>query len=215
MGEKLDAALKDISLTISTGYTEDETASGVTYKTPDHHYLESWNDFEPKKNSFSLSQPAITAIFKSRQAQESLIIWAGEAKVDYYSFVKDNWKTRFYDKAGASVDFQSWWDKCLYEGVFELPADDFKGLSFAGDLSAAATSIASTYNATNTGLELGVFESYAVGSGSQANNPLLQELPAQIIKLSCACLDLKIAVMAGCDKLNEFFLGSKSFHDSR
>ena len=183
LGAKLGAALKNISLTISTGYTEDETGSGVTYKTPDHHYLESWNDFEPKRNSFSLSQPAITPIFKSRQAQESLMIWSGATDVDYYSFVKDNWKTRFYDKAGATVDFQSWWDQCVYEGVFELPADDFKGISFAGDVSAAATSIASSYKPTNTGLELGVFESYAVGTGSQANNPLLQELPDPITKV--------------------------------
>ncbi len=183
MGASLGAALKNISLTVSTGYTEDETGSSVAYKAPDHHYLESWNDFEPKKNSYSLSQPAITPIFKSRQAQESFMVWAGEPTPDYFSFVKENWKNWFYGKANAGVDFQSWWDKCVYDGIFELPTDEFKGVSFSGDVNAAATALSATYKADNSGLELSVFESYAVGNGTQANNPLLQELPDPITKI--------------------------------
>ena len=183
MGAKLGAALKNISLTVSTGYTEDETGSSVSYKTPDHHYLESWNDFEPKKNSYSLSQPAITPLFKSRQAQESFMVWAGEKEVDYFTFVKGNWKNWFHQKANGGIDFQGWWDKCLYDGVLEFAADNNNGVSFSGDLNAASTSIASDYKADNKGLELSVFESYAVGNGSQANNPLLQELPDPITKV--------------------------------
>ena len=182
MGAKLASALKNIALTVSTGYTEDETGSSVTYKAPDHHYLESWNDLEPKKNLFSLSQPAITPIFKSRQAQESFMVWAGEKNVDYFTVVKENWKNWYYGKAKAGMDFQAWWDKCLYDGVYELPSEDFKG-SFAGDVAAASTIISSTYKSTNPGLELAVYESYAVGNGSQANNPLLQELPDPITKI--------------------------------
>src|SRR6267154_705665 len=53
MGEALGNALKNISLTVSTSYTPDETASASGYMAPDHHYLESWNDFEPKANSYS------------------------------------------------------------------------------------------------------------------------------------------------------------------
>ncbi|HZI26065.1 MAG TPA: TAT-variant-translocated molybdopterin oxidoreductase, partial [Chryseolinea sp.] len=65
-GDKLAAAIKKIGVSISTNYKEDETASLVNYFAPDHHFLESWNDAEPKKNHFSLAQPAITPIFKSR-----------------------------------------------------------------------------------------------------------------------------------------------------
>jgi len=181
MGATLGAALKNVSLSVSTSYTEDETSSMVTYKTPDHHYLESWNDFEPKANSYSLSQPAITPIFKSRQAQESLLMWAGE-KVEYFSFVKNNWKNWFYGKAGSGLDFQSFWDKCLYDGVLEITGADAASATFAGDVNAAATGINASYQASNTGFELALYESYAVGNGSQANNPLLQELPDPITK---------------------------------
>ncbi len=183
MGEKLGATIKNIALSVSTSYTSDETASLVGFRAPDHHYLESWNDFEPKRNFYSLSQPAITPIFKSRQAQESFLIWAGEGKPDYYEMVKENWRNWFYGKNGNGLTFEAWWDKCLYDGVLEPGADAYKGMSFAGDLAAAASAIGSNYTAANTGLELAIYESYGLGNGSQANNPLLQELPDPITKV--------------------------------
>jgi len=182
MGAKLGAALKNIELTVSTGYTEDETASLVTYKAPDHHYLESWNDFEPKKGLYSLSQPTITPLFKSRQVQESFMVWAG-APTDYFTFVKENWKNWFFVRTNSGMDFQSWWDKCLYDGVLEFASEGGGAVTFSGDIAAAASAVSSTYTAANSGFELAVYESYGVGNGSQANNPLLQELPDPITKI--------------------------------
>ncbi len=182
MGSKLGAALKNVGLTISTGYTEDETSSATNIKAPDHHYLESWNDAEPKKNFYSLSQPAITPIFKSRQAQESFLIWAGETDVDYFNVVRENWKNWFFEKQKNHPDFQTFWDKCLYDGVHEAGEDDTKEFSFKGDVGAAATAISTNYKADNAGFELTIYENYGVGNGSQANNPLLQELPDPITK---------------------------------
>lgn len=176
MGETLASGLKKIGVKIATSYKEDETASLTDFLAPDHHYLEAWNDAEPKKNHFSLAQPAITPIFKSRAAQESLMIWAGETNVDYFEFVKKNWRARFYEGG----NFQAWWDKCLYDGVLELPVES-SAVSFAGDASAAASAIASNYK-SGSGFELVVYENGTVGNGSQANNPLLQELPDPITK---------------------------------
>jgi MoCo/4Fe-4S cofactor protein with predicted Tat translocation signal len=182
MGAKLAGALKNMALTISTGITEDETGANVTYKAPDHHFLESWNDFEPKKGIYSLSQPAITPIFKSRQAQESFLVWAGESNPEYYSILADNWKNWFHAKASGAGDFQSWWDKCVYEGVYETPSSG-GAVSFSGDVNAAASAVGSVYHAGNASMELAVFESYGVGTGAYANNPLLQELPDPITKV--------------------------------
>ncbi len=181
MGEKLGAALSKVSLTVSTSITEDETSAACEIKAPDHHYLESWNDAEPKKNLYSLSQPAITPIFRTRQAQESLLLWSGETTVEYFTILKDNWKSWFFEK--QSGDFQAFWDQCLYNGVYEPgTAASEKGFSFAGDVSAAASAISAGYKAENPGFELSLYENYGVGNGSQANNPLLQELPDPITK---------------------------------
>lgn len=179
-GVELGSALKNVSLTVSTSYTPDETASASAYIAPDHHYLESWNDFEPKANSYSLSQPAITPIFKTRQGQESLLTWAGETSVDYFAYLQANWKTWFYDtKKDETASFQSFWDKCLYDGVYEGTPAEAKALTFNGNLESAASAISAV---KGSALELVVYESYGIGNGTQANNPLLQELPDPITK---------------------------------
>jgi MoCo/4Fe-4S cofactor protein with predicted Tat translocation signal len=176
LGAELANGLTKVPLKIATTYKEDETASLADYIAPDHHYLEAWNDAEPKKNHYSVAQPAITPIFKSRAAQESFLIWAGERDVDYFEVLRNNWKIWFY----TSGDFQTWWDTCLYNGVLELPVEEV-AVSFAGDVDAAAASIAANYK-TGDGFEVFVYENGTVGNGSQANNPLLQELPDPITK---------------------------------
>ncbi|MBX2963645.1 MAG: TAT-variant-translocated molybdopterin oxidoreductase [Cyclobacteriaceae bacterium] len=175
-GADLAAGLSKVQLKVATSYKEDETASLVDFIAPDHHYLEAWNDAEPKKNHYSVAQPAITPIFKSRAAQESFLIWAGETNVDYFEVVKNNWKNWFY----KSGNFQTWWDTCLYNGVLELTVEE-SAVSFAGNVDAAASSIASNYKG-GSGFEVFVYENGTVGNGSQANNPLLQELPDPITK---------------------------------
>jgi MoCo/4Fe-4S cofactor protein with predicted Tat translocation signal len=180
-GAKLAAALKNVPLSISTAATEDETASVSNFKTPDHHYLESWNDFEPVKGSYSISQPAITKIFSTRQVQESLLIWAGQQNVEYFSFVKQNWIKWFHASSGNGMDAQSFWDKCLYDGVLDV-AGQASAPSFSGDVATAASQIATNYKAQSAELEVVVYEPCGVGTGALANNPLLQELPDPITK---------------------------------
>ncbi len=180
MGAKLAGALKKVGLTVSTYYKEDETGSLAALQAPDHHFLEAWNDAEPKKGRFSLAQPTITPIFKSRAAQESLLIWAGESNVDYFEFVKSNWQARFGGGA-TGLNFQAFWDKCLYDGVYDQPSTDSGSVTFSGDVSADAAAIAGANK--GTGFELVVYESGNIGNGSQANNPLLHELPDPITKV--------------------------------
>jgi MoCo/4Fe-4S cofactor protein with predicted Tat translocation signal len=176
-GEKIGAAVKNVTLSIATSYKEEETGAVVQYLAPDHHYLESWNDAEPKKDRFSLAQPTITPIFKTRAAQESFLVWSGENNADYFEVLKANWKSWFYKGLG---DFQTFWDKCLYEGVFDQQTSSTGTASFAGNLTAAAAQIGT---AKSSEFEIVFYETGNIGNGSQANNPLLQELPDPITKV--------------------------------
>ena len=178
MGAQIGAALKNLTLSVSTSYKEEETGVLTTFIAPDHHYLESWNDFEPKKGSYSLSQPTITPIFRTRAAQESLLTWAGVKNPDYFEVVKENWRNWFFK--GQTLDYQTFWDKCLYDGVFDAPAAGGGNAAFAGNVSAAASAIAANYK--TSGVELVIYQNGTVGDGSQANNPLLQELPDPVTK---------------------------------
>ena len=78
---------------------------------PDHHWLESWNDFEPKRGSLSLAQPAITPLFATRQAQESLLVWAGNNQT-YYEFLRNNWRGVL-----GNGNFTAAWDRAVHDGV--------------------------------------------------------------------------------------------------
>jgi len=179
-GAELKEALKKISLKISFNERMDETSSEVDYVCPDLHFLESWNDAEPKKGYFSLTQPTITPIFKGvRAAQESLLIWAGN-KTEYYTYLENNWKLRL-----TGGNFQSQWDKVLQEGVYQTAsAGNGEASSVANvNLAEVEENINKTYKPTS-GIELSLYYKVGLGSGSLSagNNPWLHELPDPVSK---------------------------------
>ncbi len=183
-GAKLATALSKVGLKISTSSIEDETAKLMDYIAPDHHYLESWNDASPKTGQYSLSQPTITPIFKTRQAQASFLTWAG-ASADYFEYLKENWKNTHFTAQSTTTDFQQFWDKSLHDGVFTNDAEVVASeAAFGGDVAREAVSIAKNYKATSTDTELVIYQKTAIGNGSMSNNPLLQELPDPITKVT-------------------------------
>jgi molybdopterin-containing oxidoreductase family iron-sulfur binding subunit len=186
-GAELAEALPKIPLSVSFAERADETASLAKYITPAPHYLECWNDAEPKQGFYSLMQPAITHIFKTRQFQSSLLTWAGKPN-DYQNYLKNFWRTTYYPLASGFNSFDAFWIKCLHDGVFEPNKDQAAtagGATFAGNIAQAAASISQRYKPSN-GMELALYEKVSLGTGSMANNPWLQEMPDPISK---ACWD--------------------------
>ncbi|MBI4929838.1 MAG: TAT-variant-translocated molybdopterin oxidoreductase [Bacteroidetes bacterium] len=195
-------AMKKVGLKISLSSSMDETASMCDYVCPDHHYLESWNDAEPKKNQFSLTQPTIAPIYKTRCAQETLMMWSGNNS-DYHSFIQATWEKLLFP---AALGFTEHWNESLHNGVAEIipvvgsqelgvergdtavSADETSKVSKTFEvmpLSDAAKIIASTPNSqlpTPNSFELVLYEKTGIGIGNQANNPWLQELPDPISK---------------------------------
>ena len=168
MGDKIAAGLKG-KLSISLNHTADETGALCQYQCPDHHWMESWNDYEPKRGYLSLAQPVITPLYKTRQAQESLLIWAGN-NTSYYNYLRNNWR------GVLGGNFQAGWDKAVHDGVAMgalLPAPAAQ-LAPAGQATAPA--------AKSGGVELALYEKVGLGNGSEANNPWLQELPDPVSK---------------------------------
>jgi molybdopterin-containing oxidoreductase family iron-sulfur binding subunit len=174
----LKSGLDKVKLKVSTSYGNDETAQAVKYVFPDNHYLESWNDAEPKVGQYQLAQPTITKIFKTRQAQESILTWA-ENNTDFYTYIKETWK----NGPLSGGDFTAMWNQALHDGVLssEMKSSSNHGLS--ADVSKAG---ASAIISAPSGMELKLYEKVAIGDGSQAGNPWLQELPDPISK---ACWD--------------------------
>lgn len=185
-GAELAEALPKIGLSVSFADRADETGSLAKYITPAPHFLECWNDAEPKQGFYSLTQPAITNIYKTRQFQSSLLTWAGKSS-DFQVYLKNFWRANRYPQAAGAGSFETFWVKCLHDGVFE-PSKGTTiagGASFAGNVAQAATAIAQVYK-PSSGIELALYEKVSIGSGSMANNPWLQEMPDPVTK---ACWD--------------------------
>ncbi|MBK9509372.1 MAG: TAT-variant-translocated molybdopterin oxidoreductase [Cytophagaceae bacterium] len=169
-GTDIAEGLKKAKLSVSISETETETAKLCKFIATSTHFLESWGDANPKTGFYSLIQPCISNIFNSRQAESSLLTWAGQSS-DFHAYLKSNWKANIL--GGVS------WTKALHDGVLESPLSVVSGANFTGNLAGAVASLKS-----GKGIELSVFESVTVGTGIQANNPWLLETPDPITKVT-------------------------------
>ncbi len=190
MGATLSEAIKKAKLSVSTSDVKDETASFCTIIAPDHHYLESWNDSMPVEGHYSLTQPVISPLFNTRQAQDSFLRWSS-ADIEYYEFLNTRWKNDLFTNQSEVTDFELFWDKCLHDGVYEETVASSEAASLALETGNIASAISSRYKLDNTGTELVIYQKIGLGDGSQANNPWLQELPDPISK---ACWDNYVTV---------------------
>jgi molybdopterin-containing oxidoreductase family iron-sulfur binding subunit len=179
-GAEIAEGIAKAKVSISTNGTLDETSSLVQIVAPDHHFLESWNDFQPKQGHFSLAQPTISPLFNTRQAQDSFLTWAGST-TNYYDYLQANWNSTLYPIAGNGTTFQEFWDRSLFNGVVSVATNPTALPPFA-DASAAAAAVAKNYKADNAGAELVIYTKVGIGSGAFANNPWLQEMPDPITK---------------------------------
>ena len=165
--------LKRVRVSISFNSKPDETTQLCKYVVPDNHYLESWGDAEPKTGYYSLIQPTIYPLFKTRPWQDSVLKWSGAA-TDYLTFLKQYWAT----KLGGEMA----WDKALQDGVINPTTEPVPAASpfNSGAIATATTALANAKKGGNT--ELLLYENIAIGDGSGATNPWLQELPDPITR---------------------------------
>lgn len=169
--EKFKTALKKVKLTVSFNEKMDETTELCEYIIPNHHYLESWGDAEAKAGVVSFQQPTIYPLFKTRPFQTSLLRWSGSTQ-DYETYFKEYWT----GKLGSETAF----NKALQDGVTEMaPAGG--GGSYNDGATAAATTAIQGYS-KSTGIEVVLYQKVSIGTGSQAGNPWLQELPDPVSK---------------------------------
>ena len=168
-----NAALKKVKLTVSFTEKIDETAELCQYLVPHHHYLESWGDAEPKGGYTSFIQPTIYPLFKTRYFQTSLLRWSGNTTPDYETYFKNYWTTKLGSENAL--------DAALQKGVIESAAPAASGGSFnSSSVAAAATGIGAAKKGGKD--ELVLYQKVSIGTGKQAGNPWLQEIPDPISK---------------------------------
>lgn len=185
--EKFISGLKKVKVSVSFADRMDETAQQCKYVVPDHNFLESWGDAEPKTGYYSLQQPGIAPLFKTRAFQDSLMIWAGETTT-----YGDFWKKYWANKLGGEKNL----DKALQDGIIEPSGEmAMSGAAYNGNTQGAIANINAQKKVD--GKEVVIYESIALGyGGAWSNNPWLLEMPDPITKATWdnyACVSPKTA----------------------
>ncbi len=171
-GERFKKALAKVKTTVSFNDRNDETTELCKYVLPAPHFLESWGDAEIKTGYFSMIQPTIYPLFKTRPFQDSLLKWTGSAD-NYETYFRNYWTTRLGGQNGLN--------KALQEGIVEPASPATSGASFNGGTVAASVAAVAGLR-KNSKWEIQVYQKVGIGDGKQGNNPWLQELPDPITK---------------------------------
>ncbi len=179
--ETFKKGLEKVKLSVSLNSKKDETTALCKYVCPSHHYLESWNDAEPKAGYYSITQPTIAPLFKTRQAADSLLKWIG-SDVSYYDYIRSYWKQNIFPKQTQFVSFDVLWDRAVHDGVFDLALAPEMPVFNSIDVASVGAALAKTVS--GEGLELIVYEKVGIRDGKFADNPWLQELPDPVSKIA-------------------------------
>lgn len=173
-GADFEKSLSKVPYVIAVADKKNAMYKAAKAVIPVANWLESWGDIEPQTGAYSLMQPTIQKIYKSRQIEESLLVWKNgknNAANNYYDYLKANATSLL---AGTSFN------KALYNGI--NASANATTLSYAG--GNAAQAIAELNNFKASDLELVLYTKPSMGDGTQANNPWLQELPDPITRMS-------------------------------
>lgn len=177
----LAEAIKKADVSVSFATKLDETAEVCSYVCPDNHWLESWNDAEPKAGIYNTVQPAISKLFDTRQVAETLMRWSGNAG-SYYDFIQKYWESNIYNKQKEHSTFWTFWDNAVADGEVEIPATGAALYNSSG-VSDAVNAVASASSSFGD-VQVKFYESIAVGDGYWSDNPWLQELPDPVSKVT-------------------------------
>ncbi|GAA4324999.1 TAT-variant-translocated molybdopterin oxidoreductase [Mucilaginibacter gynuensis] len=181
----ITAALAKVRLKVSFSDHNDETATASTVVAPNHHYLESWGDSNAISGFYTVVQPTINPVYNTRQAEQSLLIWAEAPVADYYTYVRNNWSNSLLALGGLSG--QSGWETLLQTGLITTAPKPAGTYTAAANVNAAAQAIVSQsakITASGEQVELQIYQNTSVGDGRYSNNPWLQELPDSVSKVT-------------------------------
>lgn len=173
-GQDFKKSLTKVPYVIAVADKKNEMYKAAKAVIPVANWLESWGDIEPQTGVYSLMQPTIQKIYKSRQIEESLLVWKNgknNAANNYYDYLKAN---------SASLLGGTSFNKALYNGI--VASANATTLSYAGGNAAQAVAELGNFKASD--LELVLYTKTSIGDGTQANNPWLQELPDPLTRMS-------------------------------
>ena len=179
--EKLLQALRKAEFIVSTADRLDETSHQANYIIPDSHDLEKWGDWEFKKGVFSIQQPTIRPLYKTRAFEDSLIKWIKmsgikilsiEVAENFYQYLKRHWT---FQKGS------SFWNRFLETGIFESQKESISPSRLV--LNRALRKIPYSQPSSSASYELVLYKTSGLKDGTLSNVSWLQEFPDPVTKI--------------------------------
>jgi CheY-like chemotaxis protein len=168
--------LAKVPLKIALSTSLDETAALADHVCPPPHFLEAWDDAMQARGVYSLAQPTIAPLFKTRAWQESLLKWSGEPG-GYYEFLRAQWQARVFPLQTKYASFDEFWDRALHDGVFVVETAPEAPPTFAtASLNGVAERLSARATEAAGKLSLALYEKVTLRDGAHAGI----ELPVHI-----------------------------------
>ena len=176
--EAFRTGLGNVKFSASTSGMADESAARCTAMAPDHHWLENWMDLRIGGTRVDLAQPTIQPLFDTRAAGESFMAWAGQPMA-WYDVIRTTHNAGY---TSGAIYNDAAWNGSLHDGFYMTGEDMTASAPALGaDVSASVRRLGA---AKGGAMELALYQKQAIGSGDQAANPMLQETPDPISKVT-------------------------------
>jgi len=158
----------------------DETWALGAYGLPASHPLESWDDGEPVRGRYTMTQPAVPSLRQGRTLRRVLAGLMGDEREDA-DLLRDHWLNALHGELAPGTGFESFYDRLLHDGYLESPDQATAEPRFLGDVPVA---VAETEAQPPEGLRLVLYPKIGLHDGRHAHNPWLQEMPDPVTRVT-------------------------------
>ncbi len=168
-------ALTRVERSIALTKTPDETGQFATWAVPMAHDWEIWNDARGHDGTATILQPMAMPLYGGLSAAEMIARFLGEAPGTDREAVQATWRAQIGAGAGG---FDADWRQALADGVIAGTAGAKADVHLRDGVRALSLP------ARPSGLNILFRPDPRLWDGRYANNPLLQELPAPLTKVT-------------------------------
>lgn len=182
-----------------------ETSKAAGFVAPAAHFLEAWGDSSPVQGVYALQQPGLQPLNGQRHWGDSLLFWGSDLGVaafgaalkshteykdeldrpspgPWHFFLHQHWTGDFFAKASRSpLGAQRFWEGVLRQGTLVTRE---AGAAKRREFNAGSLKAISGTRPDNNGDQLELFFPAGIGDGQHGENPLLQEMPDPVMRLS-------------------------------
>lgn len=176
---KIKSAFARVNDKFALTFSDDETTFNCINVAPIHHQYESWGDSLSGRHELVVSQPVISPLFDTKQAEDIFLKVLGK-NIGFDDYMKETWAKKFLPLQQKHLTMSGFWTEAVHDGVYPLPKlvtdINYSDRNISKELKSFVNSL------NNEGASLVLYTKVGIGDGKYANNPWLQELPDPITK---------------------------------